>query len=102
MKQAGLVLICALLSGNLIAAPAQDCGAARDPARCVARQQAQEECQPLRGRARQQCLLNHLPPPDCNASDDPARCRQRQQARAACKGQSGHAWRTCLKAQEVR
>ena len=63
---------------------------------------AQDECQDLRGRARQQCLLNHLPPPDCSASEDPSRCEQRQQARAVCKGKSGKAWRACLNEQEAR
>lgn len=91
-----------LLAGSVQAVPVDHCPQARDPARCVARQQAQDECQDLRGRARQQCLLNHLPPPDCHASDDPARCQQRQQARAACKGKSGKVWRACLKAQEAR
>jgi hypothetical protein len=80
-------------------APVENCPQARDPARCVARQQAQGECQGLRGRARQQCLLNHLPPPDCSVAEEPARCQQRQQARIACKGKTGKAWRACLNEQ---
>jgi len=82
-----------------MAASVMDCGAARDPARCVGRQQAQDACQDLRGRARQQCLLDHLPAPDCSAAEAPTRCQQRQQARAACKGLSGKAWRACLSEQ---
>ncbi len=73
------------------------CEQARDPARCLARQKAQIDCQEKRGRARQQCLLAHLPPPDCSRTEDPQRCEARQEARIQCKDKSGRALRACLK-----
>lgn len=92
-----LAMFCAApaLAQNVVA----ECDAARDPTRCVARQQAQVECRELRGRARQQCLHDRLPPPDCSKAEDRQRCETRQQARAACQGKSGKELRACLRAQ---
>lgn len=74
-----------------------ECSQARDPARCAARQQAQLDCKDQRGRAKQQCLLDKLPPPDCSQAEDRQRCEMRQQARAACQGKAGKELRACLR-----
>jgi hypothetical protein len=58
-----------------------DCGKARDPARCRAMQQARAECQDKHGRDRHLCISARLPPPDCRNAADPVRCGERLKAR---------------------
>lgn len=54
-----------------------DCGQARDPARCLALQQARAECREKHGRDRRLCISARLPPPDCRKAVDPERCEER-------------------------
>lgn len=103
-----------LLLGGLIAAPlpttalaqttggapkAIDCGKARDPQRCQAREAARAACQDKRGAARRQCIEDAMPPPDCSKSPNPARCSAMLAAREACKDKAGPAHRQCMREQ---
>jgi len=54
-----------------------DCGKARDPARCLALQQARFECKEKHGRDKHLCISARLPPPDCKKAVDPLRCEER-------------------------
>jgi len=54
-----------------------DCGKARDPARCLALQQARAECREKHGRDKHLCISARLPPPDCRKAVDPLRCEER-------------------------
>jgi len=89
----------ASLRSNLAVA---DCAAARDPARCLATQQARAACQRKRGTAKRQCLREKLPPPDCSQAPDPQRCLAQQQSQAACKGKVGKELRSCLRNSSVK
>jgi len=84
---------------NLVVA---DCAAARDPARCLALQQAHAACRGKRGSAKRQCLKEKLPLPDCSRAPDAQRCLAQQQVQTACQRQSGKALRACLKNSPVR
>lgn len=82
------------LSSHLTVA---DCAAARDPARCLATQQARKDCQGKRRSAKRRCLREKLPPPDCSLAPNPQRCLAQQQAQAACQGKAGKELRSCLR-----
>ena len=90
--------------GSLMAAASQRpdlavaaCDQARDPARCMAQQQARAACQSKRGAARRQCLREKMPAQDCSHAPDPRRCQARQQAHDACLGKTGKELRRCLR-----
>ena len=74
-----------------------DCATARDPARCLAAQQARKDCRSKRGSAKRQCLREKLPPPDCSRAPEPQRCLLQQQAQAACRGRAGKLLRQGLR-----
>lgn len=113
VKTAGILLSIALLALPSIAQPSPDglmagaslrsnlavadCAAARDPARCLATQQARKDCQGKRGSAKRRCLREKLPPPDCSLAPNPQRCLAQQQAQAACQGTAGKELRSCLR-----
>ena len=87
------------LRSNLAVA---DCGQARDPARCLAMQQARKACREKRGADRRQCLREKMPAPDCSQAPDPVRCEARRQAHEACQGKTGKELRSCLRNFSVR
>ncbi len=74
-----------------------DCGRARDPARCEARQKALEVCRERRGAERRQCLEALIPPPDCAKAASPERCRRALAAREVCRTKPGPEQRQCLR-----
>jgi len=74
-----------------------DCAEARDPARCLALQEARQACQSRVGSARRKCLREKQPPPDCTGAPDPQRCQTHQAALAACQGRAGKSLRACLR-----
>jgi hypothetical protein len=76
-----------------------DCGKAKDPQRCQAREAAQAACQGKRGAARRQCVEDNMPPPDCSKAPSPARCSAMLAAREACKDKVGPAHRQCMREQ---
>ena len=82
------------LRSNLAVA---NCSQARDPARCLAMQEARAACQRQRGAAKRQCLRGKLPAPDCHQAPDPQRCQARLQAQAACRAKTGKLLRQCLR-----
>lgn len=91
-----------LVAGLLLGAPAfaqetvDDCGLARDPARCEARQAALKTCASERGAAKRACLEANMPPVDCAKAENPARCEKAQQARVVCKDKTGPELKQCL------
>lgn len=80
-------------------AAAVDCGKARNPQQCEARQQAMAACQDQRGPARRNCIEDKLPPRDCGQARNPQRCEAMNKARAACKGKVGKERRVCMREQ---
>jgi hypothetical protein len=78
---------------------APDCGQARNPAACEARQRAREACKDLRGPAFRQCVQDNMPPPDCSKARYPQRCEATNKAREACKGKFGRERRLCMRDQ---
>jgi hypothetical protein len=94
-----LLSLLALYSGTLWAQVdlSVDCGVARDPERCEARQAALAACADLRSAAKSECIAQYLPPPDCSKASDPAKCEAIQRAKQTCKGQSGKALKSCLR-----
>jgi hypothetical protein len=79
-----------------------DCGVARDPERCEARQAALAACADLRSTAKSACIAQYLPPPDCSKASDPAKCEAIERAKQTCKGQSGKALKSCLQGESPR
>ena len=59
-----------------------DCGKARDPARCLGLQQARSACHEKYGRDKRACISAGLPPPDCQNAADPQRCEERSKSQA--------------------
>ncbi len=97
-------LFAALLAFPSMAEPADeqtDCSKARDPVRCIARQQAQIECKEKSGKEKRQCMLAKMPPPDCSKAPEPERCEAKEKARKACQGKPGKEFRACLRKQKV-
>ena len=94
-----LLSLLALYSGALWAQVdlSVDCGIARDPERCEARQAALAACADLRSTAKSTCIAQYLPPPDCSKASDPAKCAAIERAKQTCKGQSGKALKACLR-----
>ena len=73
-----------------------DCGIARDPERCEARQAAIAACSDLRSTAKTACINQYLPPPDCSKASNPGKCEAIERAKETCKGQTGKALKACL------
>ncbi len=99
MHRPALLLIIALFTlpaATYAQSAPVDCSQARDPVRCMARQQAKVDCKDQQGRARQQCQRKRLPAPDCSRAEDQERCEMRQQARVVCQDKTGKELRACL------
>ncbi len=101
---AGLFSIGALAQPGSGGGPRQatqaDCGKAKNPALCEARQKAREACKDRKGPDHRACMEDNMPGPNCAKARSPQRCEERQKAREACKGKYGPDRRQCLRGQK--
>ena len=96
------VLLALLALPALAESAADDCGKARDPGRCEARQAALKSCGQKRGAEKRACLDASMPPVDCRKAQDPQRCEAAQKAKDFCKGNTGTALKKCLREEQPK